>query len=247
MNPPYSKANANNGKTALYPKFFKKALEVADEVHILMPVNLESSSTMISNVNDLIHRHKLEEPKYVGEHFPSIGLNNIHYVRASRHQDNPVPPKVNPLDKLPELMPERDRLVPILGGLGVDAIPGVTRGGVDVVWKVNKTEGLVTKQIAKDDAYKSRKWSGAKWLLFIGRKVGRQATSLPLQIYKNDPQITWGGWVLAFECNTKAEAIRLRDWLQSDVIVEYVRLMLDAKKTYTVSKDMLRRLPVEEV
>lgn len=236
MNPPYSL-----GKKLLYKDFFKMALDMADEVHVVMPVNLESNSTMHGNVNDLIHKHKLAEPEYVGDYFPNVGLSNIHYVKASRHQNNPVPEKVNVLDSIPDLMPERDRLKPIIGGVGLDK-DEVNPRGIDAIHKVFRNNEIIYKRVDKAVIDKCTKWSDAKWLVVASRVVGYTGR-LNAAVVKNDPQITWSGWTAAFECDTKREAQELVNWLESDKIINQMQIMLEAKKTYTCSKDMLGRLP----
>ena len=49
--------------------------------------------------------------------------------------------------------------------------------------------------------------------------------------------------VFAYEVDSKDEAEKLADWLQSDIIREEVNKMFALKGAYTITLDMLRKLP----
>jgi hypothetical protein len=90
VNPPYS-----DGRMLLYPKFFKKCLEIADTVLIVMPDGADSISTKLKSHTALIERHKLCEPVDVTEEFGNVGISKISYFSASNSVDNPVPVEVH--------------------------------------------------------------------------------------------------------------------------------------------------------
>ncbi|MCP4798731.1 MAG: hypothetical protein GY893_02150, partial [bacterium] len=86
MNPPYG------DNTPLYAKFFEKALEVADEVHSIIPVDLVTNAAKTKNHTERVKRHMLCDPENVSHYFPTVGLRDkIHYVKASASQLNVVP------------------------------------------------------------------------------------------------------------------------------------------------------------
>jgi hypothetical protein len=54
-------------------------------------------------------------------------------------------------------------------------------------------------------------------------------------------------WTFVFEANTLDEANKLKEWLQSDIIVKEIDNMLKARNNqHTISKAMIERLPTYE-
>lgn len=233
MNPPYA-----DGSKLLYTYFFEKALRLSDNVISVMPLDLTSNHDKLKKHNVRIHKHNTMISENVSHYFKGIGLTNIHYVIADATIENIVPEKINPLDTMPLLLPKRERLITIKG----DTDCGQTQddNGIEIIDKVYKGDIIQTKLVPEKIAAKSNKYSAAPWLVFVNHTPSKGRFNC--QIAKNNSR-TWSMWIFAFEAQSKKEALALKEWLQSETIVNEINKMFDAKGVYTISKEMIDRLP----
>lgn len=233
-NPPYT-----NGQKLLYTKFFEKALDLADTVAFVMPVQLESKHDKLKFHNHRLQKHLVKMGDNVSEHF-SVGYDNIRYVIASKSVDNPVAELKDPVEDIPLLYPERSRLKPIKGDTDI-AQGNEVDNGVTTIFKVHKEDTVLYKKVEPYKVQKSSKKSNANYLVIVNHTPSRGRFNCAVLPNKG---MCWSMWTFAFECDTLDEANKLKTWLQSDEIVNYISLMLKARNNqHTISKELIERLP----
>lgn len=233
-NPPYT-----NGQKLLYTKFFEKALDIAETVAFVMPVQLESKHDKLKFHNQRLQRHLVKMGDNVSEHF-NVGYDNIRYVVASKSVDNPVAELKDPVDDIPLLYPERKRLVTIKGDTDI-AIGDDVENGVNTIFKIHKGDTVLYKKVEPYKVEKSNKKSNANYLVLVNHTPSKGRFNCA--VLPNNG-LCWSMWTFAFECDTLDEANTLKEWLQSDEIVGCISTMLKARNNqHTISKQLIERLP----
>lgn len=233
-NPPYT-----SGQKLLYTKFFEKALDIADTVAFVMPVQLESKHDKLKFHNQRLQKHLVQMGDNVSDYF-NVGYDNIRYVIASKSVNNPVAELKDPVDDIPLLYPNRKRLVTIKGDTDI-AIGDDVSGGVETIFKVHKGDTVLYKKVEPYKVEKSNKKSDANYLVLVNHTPSKGRFNCAVLPNKG---LCWSMWTFAFECNTLKEANKLKEWLQSDEIVNYISLMLKARNNqHTISKQLIERLP----
>lgn len=238
MNSPYTK-----GAKLLYTYFFKKGLDLANTVVSVMPLDLTSGHDKLKFHNQRVEKHNSFISENVSGYF-NVGLNNIHYVIASRSTCNEVIEKINSLESLPILFPKRKRMKFIAG----DTDCGKSEeydDGIEVVYSVLKDDNLVTKKIAKEIAKKSCRWTESKYSVFVNYTPSNGF--LNCAILKNC-KMTWTRKVFMVECKSLTQAKKVKVWLQSKKIQNEIVKMFKSKSDtyYTLSLEMANRLPYYE-
>jgi len=239
MNPPYG------DNTPLYAKFFEKALEVADEVHSIMPVDLVTNAAKTKNHTERVKRHMLCDPENVSHYFPTVGLRDkIHYVKASASQLNVVPEYVDPIDSIPLLYPERDRMIWLRGSIG-HYIGHEDENGHEVLWSLQKT-GIIKKRVTKELYDKTfnadLRNNTAPYRVLVNNMPSRGYFNC--EVVTNE--VPFSVKILAVPADTKKEAEKIKEWLTSETIRDAILEMLNAKNIYTVSRKIVERLPYYE-
>lgn len=236
-NPPYT-----NGQKLLYTSFFQKALDVADLVAFVMPVQLESKHDKLKFHNQRVQKHLVELSNNLSHYF-NVGYDNIHCVYAQQSVENEVVEQKDPVDNIPLLHPDRARLKPIKGDTDIamgDDVPG----GVKVIHKVHKGDTVIYKHVEQYKVTKSTKKSSAKFLVLVNHTPSRGRFNC---VVLPNAGLCWSMWTFAFECNTLEQATKLKNWLQSDTIVNEVSKMLTARNNqHTISKALIEKLPYYE-
>ena len=234
MNPPYGDGH----NSVLYAGFFKKALEIGNEVHSIMPVELESGAKRTKSHNDLVYRrqHFIEK---VSHFFPDVMGVNIYYVKASSKKDNGERIIKDILKDMPLLYPERDRLS-LLSSTGLGEYVGhEDDNGREVLWSLHKT-GIVKKYIT-EELYNRyvKKLHKSPWrvLMSVNPSKGVLNTEVVEGNTMNSVKI------FALPANTKSESLKLQKWLSSDIIVGEINKIMSAKNIYTISREIFERLP----
>ena len=232
-NPPYT-----DGQKMLYAKFFERALDLAETVAFVMPVQLESNHDKLKFHNQRIQKHLVKMGDNVSDHF-NVGYDNIRYVIASKSVENPVAELKDPVEDIPLLYPERKRLVTIKGDTAI-AMGEDVPGGIKAVHKVHKGDTVIFKNVEPHKIQKTSKKSTANYLVFVNHTPSKgrfNCAILP------NTGMSWGMWTFAFECDTIDQAEKLKAWLQSDEIVDYISKMLVARNNqHTISKQLIERL-----
>lgn len=225
----------------LYTYTFEKALNKADEVAMIIPVQLESKHSKLKKHNARVQRHSYKMSDNLSKGFS--GYDSIHCVYAKKTVVNGVEKKEDPLNDLSLLYPERPRLKPIKGDTDI-AIGRDAKDGVKVVFKVHKNDELLYKIVEQEKFDKSSKKSKAPYLVFVNHTPYKGFFNC---VYLKNNNLSWGMWTFAFEANSKQEAEELKSWLQSDEIKEYTGKMLAMRNQHTISKAMISRLPAPKV
>lgn len=237
INPPYT-----NGQVMLYAKFFEKTLELCNTLACVMPLDLESGHNKLKFHNARVKKHSYYVSENVSNYF-KVAYDNIHYVLASKTTENAITDRVDPLDQMPLLYPERPRLRTIKGN-GDIAMGKEDPNGIEVIFKVHKNDQVLYKKVSPKKVAKSRKKSKAPYLVVVNHtpSLGKfNCAILP------NTGMTWSMWTFAFECQSQEEATALKEWIKSDVIVAEVKKMLTARNNqHTISKAMIERLPTYE-
>jgi len=235
MNPPYSQ-----GAKLLYRYFFEEGLELADTVLSVMPLNLHSKFDSLKQVNYLIKKHNTFISENVSDYF-NVGLDNIHYVVASKDVDNNVEELIDLLDGYNEIFTERQRLNPVLGNTPVGFKKHYDEQGKDVLIKVFQT-GPVFQKVNSKIVDNATQKVNCDYMVFHNNAPSMGKFNVYLGENLNS-EITWSQHVFAYKCQNKIEADKLVKWLESDLITAEVKKMLDMKKKHTISLEMLRKLP----
>ena len=233
-NPPYSQ-----GKKFLYRYFFEKSLELSDKVAMVMPLSLHSKYDSLKELNKLVKTHNEFISENVSHHF-DVGLNNIHYVVASKDTYNKVDSYYDLLDDYKEIYPDRKRLEPTLGNTPVGFIKNYDDTGKLAVVKVLQG-GPVIRKVKTDVVNKAKQKTIKPYVVFHNNAPSLGKFNVYLHETKNP--ITWSQHVFAYQFDNKEDAKKLADWLQSNIITQETKKMLELKKKHTISLEMLRKLP----
>ena len=236
-NPPYTK-----GRQLLYVKFFEKALHISNVVTFVMPVQLESKHDKLKFHNQRIQKHLVEMGPNISDYF-SVGYDNIHCVTASKSVINEVHEIEDPINSMPLLHPDRNRLQPIKGDTDI-AIGDEVNGGKKTIYKVHKNDNVLFRNVEPYKVEKSSKKSKANFLVIVNHTPSKGKFNC---VVLPNEGLCWSMWTFAFECNTQEEADKLKTWLQSDIIVEEIKKMLLVRNNqHTISKALIKRLPYYE-
>ena len=234
-NPPYTK-----GDVILYTSFFEQALELGENVYFVIPVAEDSQQVRLKAHNQRLKRHKISVPENVSEYF-SIGLNNIHFVQASRHIENIVEDYVDPLNTMPLLYPKRKRILVTRGFGAYSRIENRDDCGDEVYTGILR-DGFKIEKIKKEVIQKDRKKDSINqlWLVMIGENPSNGLFNIEVIENKGKP---FGSGILAVGIEDEGTGKKLKSWLQSNEIVEEVKRMLNAKGSYSLSAPGAERLP----
>jgi hypothetical protein len=236
-NPPYTQ-----GAKLLYTYFTKKSLKYSNLVILVMPISLNSNHDKLKVQNNLIHKHSILLSNNVSHYF-NVGVPNIHFVVLNKNINNKIPEKQNSLDIISILLPERKRLKFIAGNTEC----GETEedpNGIEIVYKVLQNDNLIFKKIPTYKVKKSKNWTNSKYSVFVN--VTPSKGKFNCAILENC-KMTWTRKVFMIECDTFDEAKKIKNWLQSSTIINEINKMLKAKNnTYSVSLEMVNRLPYYE-
>lgn len=234
MNAPYT-----DGAKLLYTYFFKKGLEVAENVTSVMPVDLESGHDKLKFHNQRVQRNLINMSENISHHF-NVGYDNLHYVTASESVSNEVTEQKDNLSKEPLLFSERQRLVFRAGNTQC----GETEediNGTEVYYKLLQNDNLVKKRIPSYKAERSKTWTTSPYSVFVN--VTPYKGNFNCAIVKGC-NLTWTRKVFMIECNTEEQAKKTKDWLQSETVTqEAIKMMKLKNDTYSVSLEMVNRLP----
>ena len=234
MNPPYT-----DGQVMLYTKFFEKALNSATTVLSVMPLDLQSRHDKLKFHTQRVLRHNTFISDNISHYF-NVAYNNLHYVIAQISQENKVKEIVDPLDSMPLLFKNRARLIPIKGDTDI-AIGDEVANGVNTIFKVHKNDTVLYKKVDPSKIAKSSKKSTSPYLVIVNHTPSKGRFNC---VVLPNNGLCWSMWTFAFEANSKAEGEKLKDWLQSPVIVKEINKMLIARNhQHTISKAMIERLP----
>ena len=141
------------------------------------------------------------------------------------------------------MYPNRKRLVPIKGDTDIAIGEDVT-GGVDIIFKVHKGDTVRYKKVEQYKINKTTKKSTANFLVLVNHTPSKGRFNCA--ILPNIGQ-SWSMWTFAFECDTIESATKLKDWLQSETIVNEISKMLKARNNqHTISKALIEKLPTYE-
>ena len=234
-NPPYSE---DQGNKLLYPDFFELCLEKSDHVMMLMPIKLDGKGTKIKAHNYRVMRHQTFISEDVSGSF-NVSVGRISYVIASKAVQNEVQ-EVAAVE-LPVLLPSRDRLSVVNGKAFETASKGFA-----VVHKVHKS-GIVEDKCTKAHKdmfrsfYKKQTKRISPWVVMINHTPSKGVFNA--EIVKDTGDLVWSRWVFVVQAQTKSEANRIVSYLQSDMVVEYLR---DNMTSHAVSKTILQALPNHE-
>ena len=233
-NPPYTQ-----GKKFLYRYFFEKSLELSDKVAMVMPLSLHSKYDSLKELNKLVKTHNEFISENVSHHF-NVGLNNIHYVVASKDTYNKVDSYYDLLDNYKEIYPDRKRLEPTLGNTPVGFTKNYDDTGKLAVVKVLQ-DGPDIRKVKIDVVNKAKQKTIKPYVVFHNNAPSLGKFNVYLHETKNP--ITWSQHVFAYQFDNKEDAKKLADWLQSNIITQETKKMLELKKKHTISLEMLRKLP----
>ena len=225
------------GQRLLYTYTFEQCLNKADEVAMIMPVQLESKHSKLKKHNARVQRHSYKMSENISKGFS--GYDSIQCVYAKKNVVNGVEKAEDPLDDLELLYPERPRLQPIKGDTDI-AIGRDAKEGVKVVFKVHKNDTLLYKVVEQEKFNKSSKKSKAPYLVFVNHTPYKGFFNCA---YLKNDNLSWGMWTFAFEAQSEEEAKELKDWIQSNEIRSYTGKMLEMRNQHTISKAMISRLP----
>lgn len=238
-NPPYT-----SGSKLLYTAFFEKAIDLADTVEFIMPVQLDSLHDKLKKHNYLLKKHLIKLGDNVSDQF-NVGYNTIHHVTASKNVVNEVEEIVDPVDSLPLLYPKRKRLTFIKG----DTDTGQTKdnNGIDAIDKIYKGDVVIWRKIPQAIYDKSNKKSSAPYLVCVNHTPSQGKFNCAV-VKNSNPSYTWAIWTFVLEADSIEEANKLKSWLKGDEITSEINRMFAARGDafYTVSKKILDRLPYYE-
>lgn len=238
-NPPYTQ-----GQKLLYVKFFELSLDMSDLVLMIMPHNLNSRHDKLKFHNLRVKKHSVYISDNQVEYF-GVGYNDIRTIIADKTIINNIEPLPDKFENYEMLMPDRNRLKTIKGCTSLANQNCVSDDGRIVVHKV-KPNNCVEFRTVNNEAYdRSRKKSTAPFLLFVNHTPSKGKFNT--YIHENNGEIAWGMWTFAFECYSNEEANNLKNWIESQTIVDEVNRLLSINKgQYTISKKMIEMLPYYE-
>jgi hypothetical protein len=233
-NPPYSV-----GSKLLYRYFFEKGLELAETISMVMPVNLESTHDSRKQINYLIKKHSTHISDDISHHF-NVGQDNIRNVIASKKVENDVDTVVhNSLDNYQPAMPERKRLIPIKGNTDLSNAKYDDEHGEEIIDKVLRS-GVEKRKVSVAKIKSAAQKIKSKYAVFINHTPSKGLLNVHIE---KDFKTTWTMRVFAFEVDSKEEANKLAVWLRSKEIQAEILKMFELKNAYTVTKEMLGKLP----
>jgi len=233
-NPPYSE-----GSKLLYRYFFEKGLELAETVSMVMPVNLESTHDSRKQINYLIKKHSSSISDDISHHF-NVGQDNIRNVIASKKIINDVDTAVhNALDDYQLAYSNRKRLNPIKGNTDLSNSCYDDELGEEIIDKVLRS-GVEKRKVSIKKIKSASQKIRSKYAVFVNHTPSKGLLNVHIE---EDFKTTWTMRVFAFEADTKDEANKLATWLQSKEIQTEINKMFDLKNAYTVTKEMLGKLP----
>lgn len=237
-NPPYTK-----GAKLLYTYFFKNALELSKgKVAFIMPVDLNSRHDKLKFHNIRIKTHMDMISDNVSHHF-DVNLDNIYYIIADTKTKNTVKPLSDECE-YEILHPNRKRLTFITG----DTKCGETKyfkNGTDVVYSVSRGDQLNIKRINPEYAKNSNRWTSANYSVFVNYTPSMGFFNCSIL---KKCKMTWTRKVFMLNCETMNEATKIKEWLQSQEMQDYILFMLKSKgdNFYTMSLKMMNDLPYYE-
>jgi len=233
-NPPYSE-----GSKLLYRYFFEKGLELAETVSMVMPVNLQSTHDSRKQINYLIKKHSSSISDDISNHF-NVGQDNIRNVIASKKIINDVDTTVhNALDDYQLAYSNRKRLNPIKGNTDLSNSCYDDELGEEIIDKVLRS-GVEKRKVSIKKIKSASQKIRSKYAVFVNHTPSKGLLNVHIE---EDFKTTWTMRVFAFEADTKDEANKLATWLQSKEIQTEINKMFDLKNAYTVTKEMLGKLP----
>jgi len=233
-NPPYSQ-----GKKFLYRYFFEKSLELGSEVSMIMPLSLHSKYDSLKELNKLVKTHSDFISENVSHHF-NVGLDNIHYVIASKNIHNEVDEYYDLLNEYDEIYHDRERLNPTLGNTPVGFTKNYDDDGKLAVVKVLQG-GPNIRKVKTDVVNKATQKTTKPYVVFHNNAPSMGKFNVYL--HETNEEITWSQHVFAYQFDNIEDAKKLVNWLQSNTITQETKKMLKLKKKHTISLEMLRKLP----
>jgi hypothetical protein len=233
-NPPFSK-----GRKLLYPQFFKDSLDLAELVIMIMPYKGLSGGKVKSH-NKLLKTHSISISENITNHFKNVGVSDMRYIIASKDQINDI---VDNSFQYEEILPDNARLPTPIRGMGsLTASINQDPNGVAGIYTIHRGNKVIIKKYKPEVANKAKKSmnSTSPWFVLINTTPSKGLFNTA--IIKNGG-MAWCHKVFAFESSSEDEANKLAEWLVSDVIQEEVRKLLKVKGSYTISQEMIKKLP----
>ena len=233
-NPPYTE-----GSKLLYRYFFEKSLNLAETVSMIMPVDLKSTHDSRKQINHLIKKHSISISEDISHHF-KVGQDNIRNVIASKKIENEVDTTLsNALDEYQIIYPNRKRLKPIKGNTDLSNSKYDDDDGLEIIDKV-KRSGVEKRKVKKKKVLDASQKIYTPYSVFVNHTPSKGILNVHIE---KDFKTTWTMRVFAFEVDTKDEADKLSNWLTSKEIQNEINKMFTLKNAYTVTKEMLEKLP----
>lgn len=235
-NPPYS-----DGDILLYPTFFEKGLEIARQVVMVMPVDLNSQQVRVKAHNKRVKKHMISMSDNVTDQF-GVGIPDIRYVTASKSVENNVEDYIDPLDSYNILYPTRKRLFPRRGVGGFSRKSNHDANGIDVMISIYRGNKIQWAKVTKDLVNKTKTSliSTAPYFVLVAENPSKGLFNTA--IVKNDGT-KWGSGIFGLDANSAEEAKKLEQWLVSPEIQNEVSKILALKNTHTFSGPMMEKLP----
>ena len=241
-NPPYS---SGHGNKLLYTGFFAKALELADEVAMIMPLNLNTNQTKLKAHNKLVIVHNKSISDDISDQFIGIGVGRISCVVASKHTMNEYVEVDNhsALNAIEDLFPQRVRMVSLksTGNIQIGNIPIDPSVNVDLIHKVLKGDICVSDRMAFNEVAHKKQITNAPYVCLLNHTPSNGKFNV--SIVKNDGTIAFGNWIFVIEAISEEEAICIKQHLRSDVVVKYVKRIMLALGSHTANKKIINKLP----
>jgi Eco57I restriction-modification methylase len=223
-NPPYS---SGPKMAPIYPKFFEKALEISDLLVIVMPFDETKAIRYIgTKFKFKVNLHSIREPIAASEYFPTVSQEHIKVIFASIHHKNPgvvlPPPKVriDTLKGVAGILPERNRLSPIIGG--INGTEPILANGIEYINAMTKMRGVEKRRIALEYIRKEERRlasiSDAPWFVLISENISINGFYTTI-IQRG---VVWGRWCRGFACASEEEAKQREAWIKSGTILDEV-------------------------
>jgi hypothetical protein len=233
LNPPYT-----DGDTLLYPQFFEQALKIADTVNIVMPFNLESTQVRLRKHNNLVKKHATFISEDISHEF-NVNTGAIVCVEATLKQVNAVK-KIDKLASYSPILPKNSRLMPRRGiNVHWGKVPPSkdSKDMLHTVYRGDKPSFVkVSSSFSRSNSMKTQ----SPWLVFTNENPSNGLFNVYIE--KNEGQI-WGSGVFAFDAASKADAVKLKNWLTSPLLQEEVKKLLKLNNSYSCSGVMIKKLP----
>lgn len=235
-NPPF-----NKGDILLYPAFFKKSLNLAEIVVMIMPADIESQQVRLKKHNTIIKTHSSFISDNITTHF-DVGIPDMRYIIATKSINNSIIDFVDPLTQHTIILPEHARLYPRRGhgsfsnkkNHDINGSPCITS-----VYRGNKIQWTaINKEVA--NKVKSIATTSAAWLVLVQEHPSGGLFNTAII---ENTGVKWGSGIFALDANSKDDAIKLEEWLVSDIIKQEVQKLLLLKNTHSFSGPMMEKLP----